>query len=669
MRTLTEAVASNDAGRQYVLGLQSLLGYYQRRKLEAGNRSGPALRFADALARHWLLERTAPLLADKAQVAVFGGAGAGKSTTVNVLLGGDFTEANAQAGYTRHPVAFLAEDDGREALPTHLGSLRRHDHPTAAEHDAEVYSWRVARGVAGDLLADHVVWDCPDLTSRDSSYYETRVIEIAALADVTLYVASDERYNDELPTRFLRTMLAAGRPVVAVLTKAHPADAAELERMFREQVLAKCEGAEHVADVVVIPAPPGGRVETLWAGDHPAAVRLRTAVTGLTADLRGLRSQLVERAVLFLSRRQDEALAPLRLELDQWDQWREAVRGAAAEAKRTYRQLHLDAVRYEAVEKLRGDMVGTDRLTVPPQWFWKTADLVRLPYRFLRKAAGRLVPAVDPEALDESDAIDQSRQGMLEKLQIWLAGKRQQASLYADLHAALGEEVKLRIEPLFIECHAAARRAVRDALKESVAAVRRRVHSVRHLLVLVHLVRFGLDLSALFLAWWWFGLNLWMFLVAIAMIGVVEEISRLVGDVLIGRVRAAVVEKDRAETAALIERSHVEPLLELPRPVGRQLHELADASARLPSQLAHAGANSRKRYAPPPAREPLPASPPPSGIEPESAVADEAVAESAVADEAVADEAAVPDEAVAETADGPSDGQAVARPVPVEEAT
>ena len=43
-------------------------------------------------------------------IAVVGGAGAGKSTIVNFLVGAAVAEANPQAGYTRHPTAYVAGD-------------------------------------------------------------------------------------------------------------------------------------------------------------------------------------------------------------------------------------------------------------------------------------------------------------------------------------------------------------------------------------------------------------------------------------------------------------------------------------------------------------------------------------------------------------------------------
>ena len=57
------------------------------------------------------------------------------------------------------------------------------------------------------------------MTTWAASGYVPRLLEVAALADVIVYVASDERYNDEVPTQFLHLLVRAGKAVVVVLTK------------------------------------------------------------------------------------------------------------------------------------------------------------------------------------------------------------------------------------------------------------------------------------------------------------------------------------------------------------------------------------------------------------------------------------------------------------------
>src|ERR1700692_4582473 len=64
------------------------------------------LRMAAALVRNCVgpaIHQQAPT---PLHVVVVGGAGAGKSTVANMLSGAQAAEANPQAGFTRHPIAY-----------------------------------------------------------------------------------------------------------------------------------------------------------------------------------------------------------------------------------------------------------------------------------------------------------------------------------------------------------------------------------------------------------------------------------------------------------------------------------------------------------------------------------------------------------------------------------
>src|SRR4051812_2458106 len=82
-----------------------------RRQPHLAERAGE-LRLAAALVRNVVgpyLDGQPPT---PLHVAVVGGAGAGKSTVVNFLCGAAAAEANPQAGFTRHPVAFTHATGG-----------------------------------------------------------------------------------------------------------------------------------------------------------------------------------------------------------------------------------------------------------------------------------------------------------------------------------------------------------------------------------------------------------------------------------------------------------------------------------------------------------------------------------------------------------------------------
>src|SRR5262249_37521589 len=111
-------------------------------------------------------------------------------------------------------------------------------HESPASLDADVYQVRriPADPTSYDLLKDFVVWDCPDMTTWAAAGYIPRLIETAALADVLVYAASDERYNDEMPTQFLQMLLQTGKPVVVCLMKMRAADAPALVAHFNREV-------------------------------------------------------------------------------------------------------------------------------------------------------------------------------------------------------------------------------------------------------------------------------------------------------------------------------------------------------------------------------------------------------------------------------------------------
>ena len=75
------------------------------------------------------------------------------------------------------------------------------------------------------------------MTTWAATGYVPRLLEVAGLADVLIYVASDERYNDEVPTQFLHLLLQTGKPVIVCLMKMKEADAPALVAHFQREVL------------------------------------------------------------------------------------------------------------------------------------------------------------------------------------------------------------------------------------------------------------------------------------------------------------------------------------------------------------------------------------------------------------------------------------------------
>jgi len=145
------------------------------------------LRLAAALVRNCI----GPLLDDQPpvplHVVVVGGAGAGKSTVANLLSGATAAEANPQAGFTRHPIAYTSAN-GPLNWAGHLGflgPLHPLTQPSPSSLDEDVYQVRRVPVDARsfDLLKDFIVWDCPDMTTWAAGGYIPRLMEAAALAE------------------------------------------------------------------------------------------------------------------------------------------------------------------------------------------------------------------------------------------------------------------------------------------------------------------------------------------------------------------------------------------------------------------------------------------------------------------------------------------------------
>ena len=91
-----------------------------------------------------------------------------------MLSGAPAAEANPQAGFTRHPIAYTSVN-GPLSWSGHagfLGSLQLLPQPGPASIDADVYQVRrvSADGAAG-LPPDFVIWDCPDMTTWAATGY------------------------------------------------------------------------------------------------------------------------------------------------------------------------------------------------------------------------------------------------------------------------------------------------------------------------------------------------------------------------------------------------------------------------------------------------------------------------------------------------------------------
>jgi hypothetical protein len=387
------------------------------------------LRLAAALVRNCI----GPLLDDQAPVplhiAVIGGAGAGKSTIANMLSGAVAAEANPQAGFTRHPIAYTSLDGvvNWTGYLGFLGPLQRLTEARPSSLDQDVYQVRRVPPdpTSYDLLKDFVVWDCPDMTTWAATNYISRLLEASALADVLVFVASDERYNDEVPTQFLRLMLQTGKPVVVCLMKMHADDAMALVAHFHKEVVSQLPAG--VVGTLPIPFLSPDQL----ADPARRAVKYRIPLINQVAVLGGspkiARQRSVYGALTYLRRHQEELLAAARKDVLAMQSWQAAVHVGRQEFEQRYFREYLTTEKFRGFDEALVRLIELLDLPGVGKVLSGTLHVLRTPYRLLK---GWLAKAVSrPESLGRAE------QPVLEEaLTAWIDTLRKDAARHSGSH-------------------------------------------------------------------------------------------------------------------------------------------------------------------------------------------------------------------------------------------
>jgi 50S ribosome-binding GTPase len=407
------------------------LGWLEEHCRRQANQATAALRLrlAAALVRNCIGPALDDQPATPLHVAVLGGAGAGKSTVANMLSGALVAEANPQAGFTRHPIAYasLSGPLTWAGYVGFLGPLQRLTQPAPSSLDEDVYQVRrvPVDPTSYDLLKDFVVWDCPDMTTWASVGYVPRLLEIAALADVIVFVASDERYNDEVPTQFLHLFLQAGKPVVVCLTKMRDADAAPLIAHFQQEVLSRLSPG--VVGCLAIPFLTPAQL----ADPARLASNFRIPLLNQVAVLGGTPAATRRRSVLgadrFLVQGIGALLSVARKDLDALESWQTFVQTGRNEFVDRYHREYLNSEKFrgfdEALVRLMEllELPGVGRILSGTLW------VLRTPYRLLRGLAVKLLSRPEGLSRPEQPVLEDAFNG-------WIDLLRKEAARRADSH-------------------------------------------------------------------------------------------------------------------------------------------------------------------------------------------------------------------------------------------
>jgi hypothetical protein len=400
---------------------------------------GVELRLAAALVRNCIGPYLNGQAATPLHLAVIGGAGAGKSTVANMLSGAQQAEANPQAGFTRHPIAYTSTN-GPFSWPAHvgfLGSLQLLNEPSPADLDADVYQVRRVTADEGfSLLERFIVWDCPDMTTWAATGYVPRLLEISGLADVIVYVASDERYNDEVPTQFLQLLLKTGKPVVACLMKMKEADAPVILAHFQSEVLDRLATGSVAALAIPFLTPEQLADPARLAGRYRIPLLNQIAVLGeppVSTRRRG-----VQWAVHYLVSAQERLLGVARQDLAALQEWRSVVQAGQAEFDQRYYREYLTSEKFrrfdEALVRLLDllELPGAGRIVSSTLW------VLRTPYRLAKGLLSKAFSRPESAGFPEQPVLEEALAGWLDLLRKEAARRSTTHAVWAHIEKGFG---------------------------------------------------------------------------------------------------------------------------------------------------------------------------------------------------------------------------------------
>ena len=151
-----------------------------------------------------------------AWAVLLGGTGTGKSTVFNLLCQAEISRTGVERPMTSGPVmAVPGTVDPAHCTPWFLPNLevRAPGEPSAGRSD------RIQVLTHHNPDFTHLAFvDTPDLDSLQEHNQEMAE-DIALLADVVIFVVSQEKYADQVLVQALNTLCKSGKPVLAVLNR------------------------------------------------------------------------------------------------------------------------------------------------------------------------------------------------------------------------------------------------------------------------------------------------------------------------------------------------------------------------------------------------------------------------------------------------------------------
>jgi len=488
------------------------------------------MRVRPALEADWLVR-------DPVHVSLLGGTNTGKSTVLNLLLGRGAAGMNVTARFSQHPEGYRFAslgDSWIDDFPTRFAGYARHrdEHPPR-QSDADLAAGRYRTAIAlldpsrtgagagagapafaPPTATTAVLWDVPDFSTEEAAHWLGAVLDTVALADIVLFVVTDESYADERTCTLLGLVSAAGLSVHVVANKA--AGDASLVGDIRRKVDLHWRGAGtglpdacfHALPFVE-GADPQARLRHLL--DTEGASSLRSAIGREVEEALPRKRAGLAGCVRLLESRVEDLVRPMTEEACVAKAWDETVRRVTdREFLERYRTDYLDGERYGEFNQTLVRLM--ERLEVPGigEVTKLLGQIVRIPVTMLtamiRRALGRTkrAPAHTPE-----------HEVIAARFAVWLEALRSEAQraaaedrAWARVAATLDSEAFVAKLTERLEAgYAATRPQIEEEVRRCARAIHEAIEGRPLLLNALRSANLAVDATAVFLVVKSGGLN------------------------------------------------------------------------------------------------------------------------------------------------------------------
>lgn len=548
---IAEKSGPEQAARRYIAGLDCLA---QHLRLGGGEEFFlEQLRYSQALVRNYLLPCLQSSPPEHWHVAVVGGAAVGKSTVVNILLGRPVAETNPQAGYTRHPTAFCVAG---LSFTQPLTVLRQVPGPVPGNTDEDIFDIRIVPA-SSDWPNQLVVWDNPDMTTIHAAKYICRLLEILGLADLVVYVASVQRYNDRVPSSYLRMLVDSGKPVIACLTRVPERESDSVRDHFFHEVLAKIAPSNPIP-CVVIP-------EKSWRelADPQAMADYRQQLLGHIRDWLAqglqLRRRIVQRGLRFLQELESRCSQLAAPQLKNLHDWQDLASKQRALIVERYRREFLERERLPIFDEAIVRLLELLELPGFGNYISAALKILQLPWHGLKMVWNHLAGSnVSPALQSERATILQAVETALGNLWCEVEHRRyadilwQELSEYLHPNSPFPEQLRSEAERLFADYE----RARRDYVESLAHGIYRDLEANPWILNALRATKLTVEMGAIGGILLTGGLHVWDLIWLPLATSLIQALTEYLGQQYVETRRA----QAKQAQLAMLEASLLEPL-------------------------------------------------------------------------------------------------------------